>query len=76
MSTENTPPPDLQRLLRWEDSGGTWRVAARRNPAAGAPRGSGQEITLSLLTCDGGEEMEVFSSSDPDLLAYVESAAL
>lgn len=75
MTTEHTPPPDLQRLLRWEDSGGTWRVAARRKRDAGVPGRPAQEVTLSLLTCDGGEEMEVFSSSDPDLLAYVEAAA-
>ncbi|NUL48246.1 hypothetical protein F7P69_24005 [Cellulosimicrobium funkei] len=70
MTAENTQHPDLQRLLRWEDSGGTWSVAARR--AVGSD-GGGEEVTLSLLTCDGGEEMDVFSSSDPELLAYVQS---
>lgn len=67
MTAENTPHPDLQQLHRWEDAGGTWRVAARRTV------GSGEEVTLSLLTCDGGEEMDVLSSSSPELLAYLQS---
>lgn len=68
MTTESPDDPghaDLQRLLRWEDSGGTWTVAARRKLS------SGEEVTLSLMTCDGGEEMDVLSSSEPDLLAHV-----
>ncbi|MGM7670138.1 hypothetical protein [Microbacterium sp. A93] len=78
MTTEHTPPPDLQRLLRWEESGGTWRVAARRKTRSGGAGNAGgdtdgDEVTLSLLTCDGGEEMDVFSSADPELLAYVQS---
>lgn len=74
MSTEHTPHPDLQRLLRWVESGGTWQVAARRAVHASGDGEAGEELTLSLLTCDGGEEMDVFSSADPALLAYVESA--
>ncbi|GAA1663627.1 hypothetical protein GCM10010977_02380 [Citricoccus zhacaiensis] len=62
---ENTEHPDLQRLRRWEDSGGTWVVAARRAMS------SGETVTLSLMTCDGGEEMDVFSSADPVLVEYV-----
>ncbi len=37
----------LAALRRWEESGGTWRVAVRR-PA---------RLELELLTCDGGEVM-------------------
>lgn len=70
MTAEDTEHPDLDRLLRWEDSGGTWRVAARRRVG---PDGGGDEVTLSLLTCDGGEEMDALTSSDPELLAYVRS---
>lgn len=73
MSIEQTPHPDLQRLLRWEESGGTWQVAARRTVRTGGDGEAGEELTLSLLTCDGGEEMDVFSSTDPELLAYVQS---
>jgi len=52
---------DLARLRRWEDAGGTWQVAVRR------PEGT----TLSLCRCDGGEEMDRFTSSEPDLLDYL-----
>ncbi|QCU79450.1 hypothetical protein E7744_10125 [Citricoccus sp. SGAir0253] len=54
-------PPDLERVLRWEDSGGGWRVA----------RIGGGSLTLSLVTCDGGEEMGVLTSTDPSLIAHV-----
>ncbi|MGW9549791.1 hypothetical protein ACWG8W_01905 [Citricoccus zhacaiensis] len=64
-NTGNTEHPDLQRLRRWEDSGGTWVVADRRATS------SGETVTLSLMTCDGGEEMDVFSSADPVLVEYV-----
>lgn len=62
-----TPPatPDLSRLLRWEETGGGWRVA-------GVGAGS---VTLSLVTCDGGEEMEVLTSTDPAVLGHVAGRA-
>lgn len=56
-----TATPDLERLLRWEESGGGWRVA-------GVGRG---HLTLSLVTCDGGEEMGVLSTADPRVLEHV-----
>ncbi|MEW1981770.1 hypothetical protein AB0333_12710 [Citricoccus sp. NPDC079358] len=68
-NTGNTEHPDLKRLRRWEESGGTWVVAARRATP------SGEAVTLSLMTCDGGEEMDVFSSSDPGLVEYVSGDA-
>ncbi len=52
---------DLERLVRWESSGGTWRVLARR------PDG----LDVALLTCVGDETMDLISSSEPGLLAYV-----
>jgi hypothetical protein len=62
---EHLRPDDLvtavERLRRWEGSGGAWQVARRTS--------SGLEIVL--LTCDGGEEMGQLASSDPALLAYV-----
>lgn len=61
MDIDGGPAPDLARLLRWEDSGGGWRVAAA---------GSGS-LTLSLVTCDGGEEMEVITSAEPAVLEHV-----
>ncbi len=53
---------DLDRLLRWEAAGGTWRVLNRR-PGL---------LTVALRRCDGGEAVDHFSSADPDLLALVE----
>ena len=48
-------------LRRWEEHGGVWRVVARTDSG----------VTVSLLRCDGGEEMERLVSDDPDLLAFV-----
>ena len=45
------------------DSGAHWQVVAR----------TPDRLTIALLRCDGGEEVERFSSSDPALLAYVGS---
>lgn len=54
---------DLDELRRWEDFGGTWEVVARR----------GDERVVSLLRCDGGEEVSRLTSDDPDLRSYVDS---
>jgi len=51
----------VERLRRWERSGGIWRVMGR------APDG---EIAMELETCSG-EPMEQFTSGDPGLVAYV-----
>ena len=48
-------------LQRWEASGAVWRVVA-----TGPSR-----VTVALCRCDGGEEMERFSSGDPAVLAYL-----
>ncbi|MCY1157718.1 MAG: hypothetical protein MOP51_739 [Citricoccus sp.] len=61
MDIEGDPTPDLDRLLRWEDSGGGWRVVA-------VGHGS---LTLSLVTCDGGEEMEVLTSVESSVREHV-----
>lgn len=37
-------------LDRWIASGGHWRVVAEG--------GAGEAVTVALLTCDGGEEMD------------------
>jgi hypothetical protein len=31
------------------------------------------EVTIALLRCDGGEEVDRFTSADPALLRFVES---
>lgn len=48
-------------LERWVDSGAHWRVLTRTSSG----------LTIALLRCDGGEEVERFTSADPRLLAYV-----
>jgi len=42
-------------LQRWGDAGAYWRVLSRR----------GGEVTIALYRCDGGEEVERFTSTDP-----------
>ncbi len=46
---------DLQRLTRWVRAGGLWEVVAS------TPRG----VTIGLCRCDGGEEVDRFTTSDP-----------
>ena len=48
-------------LQRWETSGAVWRVLNRTSA----------EVTVALCRCDGGEEVERFTSGDPAVLAYV-----
>jgi hypothetical protein len=53
---------DADRLRRWLDAGGTWRLVEQ------GPTGT----IVALMTCDGGEEMERIVSADPafaDLVA-------
>jgi hypothetical protein len=51
-------------LTRWQDSGATWQVVARTR------RG----VTVALMRCDGGEEVDRFTSNEPQLLAFVEKS--
>ena len=46
---------DLDRLRRWEDSGGIWRVVGRRSDT----------VTVALCRCDGGEEVDRFVTAEP-----------
>jgi hypothetical protein len=48
-------------LQRWQDSGGVWEVIARTRDS----------ITIGLLRCDGGEEVDRFTNDDPRLLAFI-----
>lgn len=34
-------------------------------------RDGGSEVTIALLRCDGGEEVDRFTSTDPVLLRFV-----
>lgn len=53
----------VEELRRWEDAGAHWEVVARRPDS----------LTIALLRCDGGEEVDRFTSADPMLLAFVGS---
>ncbi|WP_019971589.1 hypothetical protein [Mycobacterium sp. 141] len=48
-------------LQRWQESGAHWQVIAR----------TGDTVTVALLRCDGGEEVDRFTSDDPALLAFL-----
>lgn len=52
---------EIEKLIRWSDSGAFWRVLDRR------PDG----VTIALLTCTGGEVVDRMTSSDPDLLTWL-----
>jgi hypothetical protein len=54
-------PDRVAELQRWEDSGAVWSVVSRRQ----------DRVTIALLRCDGGEEVDRFTSEDPLLLEYV-----
>ncbi|MCZ8381309.1 hypothetical protein O6P37_20780 [Mycobacterium sp. CPCC 205372] len=51
----------VAELQRWQESGAVWRVDSRAPDA----------VTIALLRCDGGEEVERFRSDDPKLLAFI-----
>jgi hypothetical protein len=54
---------DLETLRRWEEFGAVWEVVHR----------AGDQVTISLCRCDGGEEVSRLVSTDPAVLAHVES---
>jgi hypothetical protein len=54
---------DLARLTRWTDAGGTWRLLERGR----------SRVTVALLTCDGGQEMDRIVSEEPALVELVTS---
>jgi hypothetical protein len=51
----------VEVLSRWEDAGAYWRVMSRRGGA----------VTVALYRCDGGEEVDRFTSADSDLLRFL-----
>ena len=48
-------------LQRWEDAGAHWAVIDRHRDS----------VTIGLYRCDGGEEVDRFTSADPTLLKFV-----
>jgi hypothetical protein len=51
----------VAELQRWQDSGAVWEVISRK----------GGRVTVALLRCDGGEEVDRFTSDEPRLLAFI-----
>ena len=51
----------VAELRRWQDSGAVWQVVSRTH----------RNVTVALLRCDGGEEVDRISSDDPRLLAFI-----
>ena len=55
----------VAELQRWEDSGAVWSVVSRKH----------EQVTIALLRCDGGEEVDRFTSDDQRLLDYIGDCA-
>ena len=55
------PSADLERILRWERAGGEWDVLDD----------TGSRVTVALLRCDAGEEIDRFSSAEDDVRRHV-----
>jgi hypothetical protein len=51
----------VAELKRWQDSGAVWEVISRR----------GDTLTAALMRCDGGEEMDRFTSDDVRLWDFI-----
>ena len=51
----------IESLIRWTESGAIWRVTSRTATA----------VTISMCTCDGGEEVQRLQSDDPAVLAWL-----
>ncbi|MBY4574541.1 hypothetical protein [Gordonia paraffinivorans] len=51
----------LDELRRWEDLGASWRVVHRDSGG----------VTVALLRCDGGEEVDRFHSDDTEIIAHI-----
>lgn len=50
----------VDTLLRWEAGGAVWRVTSRTS----------SHVTVLLLSCDGGEEIDTVVSDDPSLFRF------
>ena len=52
----------IRTLIRWQVSGGVWRVRDRHSSM----------ITVALLRCDAGEEVDRITSGHPEWLMYLQ----
>ena len=48
-------------LERWEAAGAHWQVVQR----------TADEVTVSLCRCDGGEELDRFTSAAPEVVDFL-----
>jgi hypothetical protein len=51
----------VAELKRWQDSGAVWEVISRH----------ADTLTIALMRCDGGEEMDRFTSDDAQLRDFI-----
>ncbi|VEG53066.1 Uncharacterised protein [Mycolicibacterium aurum] len=51
----------VTELRRWEEAGAVWQVVGRTRSS----------VTIELLSCDGGECVGRFTSTDPRVLGFV-----
>jgi hypothetical protein len=51
----------VAELQGWQDAGAVWEVISRKD----------RSVTVALLRCDGGEEVDRFTSDDPRLLEFI-----
>ena len=51
----------VAELQRWQDAGAVWEVISRNRSG----------VTVALLRCDGGEEVDRFTSDDAQLLEFI-----
>lgn len=58
---ENGSSDEINKLERWTLSGAQWRVVQRTT----------ERVTIAMITCTGGEEVDRFTSSDAVLLAWL-----
>ncbi|MEV5646639.1 hypothetical protein AB0L57_00175 [Nocardia sp. NPDC052254] len=59
--SQNCPTDPVADLIRWQDSGGVWRVLSRH----------GDDLTVGLFECTGGAQVGRIVSADPALRALV-----
>jgi hypothetical protein len=58
----------IDRLRRWEDAGGTWRLLHGRS---GGDAAGEDGALVSLCRCDGGEEVERVRLTGSAAAAYL-----
>lgn len=55
-------PAVLELLQDWQEAGAHWQVIGWQRT----------EVTVALLRCDGGEEVDRVTSTDPAVIAHLQ----